>query len=116
MASSRDTVTIGLTARSRDVLNQLEALDWWPSNEAIAKFCMAGAIKAGQGVGKAEGTTTVWAAGNFDPDGEIRGLVSALYDTDTPVRQIEYLVNEGLLLMEPRLKKQGLMLTDLFDD
>ena len=40
---------------------------------------------------------TRWSPDLFDPTGEIRSLLRALYpENETPVRLMEYLIDEGL--------------------
>ena len=55
--------------------------------------------------GTTAGTDTRWAAGNFDRTGEIRALLAALYPTcQTPIRLMEHLVIEGLILVVNRVR------------
>jgi hypothetical protein len=111
---ARDISRIGLTARGRDLLTRLTDQRWFSDAQDAAKFCMGYAIRAKVPAGTTEGTTTAWTVSLFDDTGEIRALVRVLYpDCDTPVRLIEHLVNEGLLLLEDRLKAGNLTPVDL---
>ena len=52
------------------------------------------AVEEGQAAG---GVETGWSTDGFDPTGEIRNLLRAMYpDNTTPVRLMGYLVDEGL--------------------
>ena len=104
MAGDRET--IGLTSAAQEVLNELEARGWFAEGQDIARFGLAYAIKAGVDAGNTSGTDTRWSAGNFDNTGEIRLFLRALYpDSETPVRLMEHLVNEGLGLIAGRLSE-----------
>lgn len=102
---NRDRDTIGLTSEAQTILVEIEMRGWFLERDDIARFCMAYAIRAEVPEGTSSGTDTRWAAGNFDKTGEIRLLLGALYpNCRMPVRQIEYLVNEGLRLVGERLR------------
>lgn len=99
-----DRETIGLTPEAQVTLGDLEARGWFSEGQDAARFALAYAIKSKVPTGDASGTDTRWSAGNFDKTGEIRLLVTALYPgTETPVRLMEYFVNEGLRLIAVRL-------------
>jgi len=59
--------------------------------------------------GVAEGTTkghldTRWSADGFDPTGEIRSVLRASYPANTtPVRLMEYLIDEGMRRITGRI-------------
>jgi len=112
----RDRESIGLTTAGVASLAQLESLGWFIDGQDIARFAMSYAIRSGSGDGSAANTETRWAAGNFDKTGEIRALMSGLYpDCTTPVRQMEFLVNEGLRLLADRLAAESLGPADLLE-
>jgi len=70
----------------------------------VARFAMALAINSDTSADSPEGAETVWNVGSFDPDGELRNLISALFpDIDTPYRHMECLINDGLKIMERHL-------------
>lgn len=95
-----DKESVGLSAASQERITDLEAKGWFGEAADIARFCMAYAMRAKVGVGSTEQVETRWAAGNFDKTGEIRALIRVLYpDCETPVRQMEHLVNEGLRMI-----------------
>jgi hypothetical protein len=59
---------------------------------------------------------TRWTPGLFDRTGEIRVLMEALYpDCATPVRQMEYLVDEGLRLVNERVSVDRFTPADLVE-
>src|SRR3954451_4349904 len=99
--STTDRQSVGVTQRGSDLLEQLTDLKWFPEAQDAARFCLAYAIRANVPAGTTEGTATRWTVSLFDSTGEIRTLLAALYpDCGTPVRLMEHLVNEGLLLLE----------------
>jgi len=70
-----------------------------------AKLAMAIAIRSERTAGEVSGAETVWNIGTFDPDGEVRRLVTGLMpEVDAPYRAIEALIHVGLetLNREPR--------------
>src|SRR3954451_15319936 len=104
----RDRDTIGLTAESQAILADLESRGWFLEGQDIARFSLAYAIRAKVPEGTTPGTETRWAAGNFDKTGEIRALLAALYpSSETPVRLMEHLVNEGLRLIAARARSES---------
>jgi hypothetical protein len=114
MSSDRDRESVGLTPAGVAALAQLEQTGWFADGQDIARFALAYAIRAGVTEGSTPGTETRWAAGNFDKSGEIRSLLAGLFpDCATPVRQMEYLVDEGLRLLTERLASEGLGPADL---
>lgn len=112
----RDRESIGLTSETQTILAELESRGWFLEGQDIARFCMAFAIRARVAEGATSGTETRWAAGNFDKNGEIRTILSALYpDCRTPVRLMEHLVNEGLRMIGARIRSEDLGPADLMD-
>ena len=105
----RDRESIGLTAESQTLLNEIAERGWFREGQDIALFCMAYAIRAHVPEGTTSATETRWAAGNFDKTGEIRTLLAALYPhSATPVRLMEHLVNEGLRMVASRVRSEGI--------
>jgi hypothetical protein len=103
--TERDRESVGLTAEGQRILAEIDGHHWFGEGQDIARFAMAYAIRAGVTVGQVPGTETRWAVGNFDKTGEIRSVLAALYpDCSTPVRLMEHLVDEGLRLVEMRLR------------
>jgi hypothetical protein len=101
----RDRESVGLTPAGQSALSEIEAQGWFAEGADIARFCLAYAVRAGVTDGSASGTETRWAAGNFDKSGEIRMLLSAFYpDSETPVRLMEHLIDEGLRLVSLQLR------------
>ncbi len=115
VGSERDRESVGLTPQSQANLKTLVDLGWWPEEDQdIARFALAYAVKVGIPSGETAGTSTRWAAGNFDKTGEIRALLAAVYpDSSTPVRLMEHLVNEGLRLIAQRVKSGNVSPADL---
>lgn len=112
----QDRRTIGLTTENQRVLAWIEDLDWFADGQDIARFAMAYAIKQGVAEGTVSSTDTRWAAGNFDETGEIRALLAALYPECTaPVRLVEHLVNEGLQMIEKRIREERIGPAELME-
>lgn len=112
----RDKKGIGLTPDAQAILAEIEERGWFIEGQDIARFCMAYAIRAKVPEGVTTGAETRWSLGNFDETGEIRALVSALYPAcETPVRQIEHLVNEGLRMVATRIRSDAVGPADLMD-
>jgi len=103
---SNDIDTIGINVDSLPKFNVLDEKNWWDDKSDIAKFCLAYAVRAEVVTGASSTATspTKWAVGNFDKDGEIRGVLRVIYpDSDTPGRLMEHLINEGLTLVHARV-------------
>lgn len=95
---AEDKVTIGLTQDNKQVIEDIE--DQFNEQMEAARFAMSHAIQAGQEPGDIENTETVWNVGSFDPDGEIRDLIRALFpEVEDPYRAAEYLINKGLQMI-----------------
>ena len=102
---TEDKKTLGLTAANRNVVEQIMERGFFEDQIDAAKFSMSLAIKNDVKPGDIEGAETVWNIGSFDPDGEIRDLIKALYpDTEIPYRLIEFFINAGLELIENYFK------------
>ncbi len=104
---SGDRKTIGLTLEGREVLDQLMDTGFFKEQMDAAKFAMTLAINQGIAPGDAEGASTVWNVGSFDPAGEIRQMILALYpEVETPFKACEYFIDEGLSQIKKVVKKQ----------
>lgn len=110
-----DKKTIGMTAEGRKVMDTIMEKGLFDDMMPAAKFAMSLAINNGVAMGQLEGADTTWNIGSFDPDGEMRGIITAFYpSTKTPYRLIEYLVNTGLGILGRQLAANpNLDLTDL---
>jgi hypothetical protein len=110
-----DRDSIGLTPQGVVMISRLvEDLDWFEESQDAARLALAYAVQAGIGQGVARGTETRWTVGLFDRTNEIRATITALYpDCETPVRQMEFLVDEGLRLIRERLDAGALSPVDL---
>jgi hypothetical protein len=112
----RDRESIGLTPETQAILAEIEEHGWFLEGQDVARFGMAYAIRAKVPEGATAGTETRWAAGNFDKTGEIRALLAALYPTSqTPVRLMEHLVNEGLRMIAERVRSDSVGPGELMD-
>lgn len=112
-----DLEGVGLTSETRAILTELEAKQWFRDGQDLALFCMAYAIRAKISVGVTEHRKTQWAAGNFDKNGEIRALLAALYpDCTTPVRLMEFFVNEGMKMVAARVRSDAVGPAELLAD
>ena len=98
---SADKRTIGIArANERSLAALIEAGNFGSELDA-AKFALAHAIDQGAATGTVDGASTKWNVGTVDPDGTLRALVEAIYDTVAePYRLTEYLINEGLRLLD----------------
>ena len=111
-----DRRTIGLSAESQRLLEEIQAKNWFAEAQDVARFCLGYAIKAGLEAGATAGVDTRWSASGFDITGEMQSLVAALYpDTTMPVRAMEHFVNEGLKLVHDRLVVRGETPADLME-
>lgn len=100
---SEDKTTIGLTPENKDVMG--EVISYFNEQRDAAKFAMAVAIESGQEPDQAGNTETVWNVGTFDPNGEFRNLIKALYpDVDQPYTVIEYFINQGFRILDNHLE------------
>lgn len=92
-----DRKVIGLTSASQELLARIEQLDWFSDGQDIARFALAIALRDAKEIGSVSVTETRYGAGLFDNTGEIRTLIQAKFPgCVTPVRFMEYLVDEGL--------------------
>jgi len=71
-----------------------------------AKFAMSLAIRSEEEPGAADNAETVWNVGSFDPDGEIRDLIQALFpENESPYRATEFFINTGLQQIQEHLEE-----------
>jgi len=99
--ASGDKRTIGITAANEHSLTALVVAGGFASELDAAKFAMAHAIEQGADVGTIEGANTKWNIGTVDSDASLRALVESFYGVVAePYRLIEYLINEGLRLLD----------------
>ena len=99
MMPDEDRKQIGLTEHGQAAVALLtDELGWFDEAQAAGRFAFAYAIRAGIEPGQTGAPVeTRWSPDLFDPSGEIRALLRAMYpDTSTPVRVLEYLIDEGL--------------------
>ena len=94
-----DRRQIGLTDDGKVAVARLtDKLGWFEEAQDAGRFALAYAIRAGVGPGDTSAPVeTRWSPDGFDPSGEIRALLRAIYpDTAMPIRLMEYLIDEGL--------------------
>ena len=104
--------TIGVTTTADGVLAVMVEQGHFSDAIDAAKFAMALAINAGGNEDErdlaVEGTTTKWNIGSFDPDGQIRSLIDALYpDIKQPYRFLEFLIDDGLNRVSEHIESVG---------
>lgn len=97
--ANEDRKQIGLTDEGKATVALLtEQLGWFGEAQEAARFALACSVREGIKPGQTAGTVeTRWSPDLFDPTGEIRSLLRAMYpENETPVRLMEYLIDEGL--------------------
>lgn len=106
--SEQDRRSIGLTAESQRLMDEIMDKDWFSEQQDVARLAMACALRALVAPGTTAGVDTRWNSGLFDPTGELLALVGAFYPkVTTPVRAVESLVNEGLRIVHSVLVAKG---------
>ena len=104
---NEDRKQIGLTDDGRAAVAWLtEKLGWFEEAQDAARFALAYAIRAGIEPGQTRAAVeTRWSPDLFDPSGEIRTLLGAIYsDATMPTRLMEYLIDEGLRRIAARIE------------
>ena len=94
-----DRKQIGLTDFGKAAVSRLtDELGWFDEAQSAGRFALAYAIRLDIKPSQAEAPVeTRWSPDLFDPTGEIRALLRAIYpDTAMPIRLMEYLIEEGL--------------------
>jgi hypothetical protein len=97
--AEEDRKQIGLTDDGKAAVVLLtENLGWFDEAQAAGRFALAYAIRAGVEPGQTSAAVeTRWSPDLFDPSGEIRALLRAMYpDITMPIRLMEYFIDEGL--------------------
>lgn len=101
-----DRKQIGLTEDGKAAVAQLmDNLGWFGEAQEAGRFALAYAIRAGVETGQLDASVeTRWSPDLFDPSGEIRAILRAMYpDTTMPIRLMEYLIEEGLRRITARI-------------
>lgn len=97
---SSDKRTIGISVANEKSLAALVQAGSFNSELDAAKFALAYAVSKDVQPGTAEGANTKWNVGTVDSDGSLRSVIEAVFDdVSEPYRLIEYLINEGLVLL-----------------
>jgi hypothetical protein len=105
--AEEDRKQIGLTEAGRLTVAKLtDELGWFDEAQAAGRFALGYAIREGVEQGQtAAPVETRWSPDLFDPSGEIRSLVRAMYaDNTMPVRLMEYFIDEGLRRIATRIR------------
>lgn len=101
---STDKTTIGVTQENREFLDEVIEKRLFNEELDAAKLGLSLAIREGVEAGEASGVDTKWNVGSFDKDGQLRGVLLALYpEVTTPIRLAEHLMNRGLVLLKAHL-------------
>ena len=101
-----DRKQIGLTDDGKAAVAQLtDKRGWFDEAQDAGRFALAYAIRGGVKPGETGAPVeTRWSPDLFDPSGEIRALLRAMYpDTAMPIRLMEYLIDEGLRRIATRI-------------
>jgi hypothetical protein len=109
-----DKVNIGLSIDADRIVDKLEGLGYFEDRLSIAKFALAYAVKnnldanmAAFKIGETSGTK--WNIGSVDNDQYLRELIVSLFpESETPYRDIEVLMNIGLISLGDAIEKNGL--------
>jgi hypothetical protein len=94
-----DRRQIGLTDDGKTTVALLtDGLGWFGEAQEAGRFALGYAVREGLGPGQSSGSLdTRWSPDGFDPTGEIRSLLRAIYpESPTSVRLMEFLIDEGL--------------------
>lgn len=97
--ADEDRKQIGLTEDGKATVAVLtDRLGWFGEAQEAGRFALGYAVREGVEPGvTAAAVETRWSPDGFDPSGEIRSLLRASYpESTTPVRLMEYLIDEGL--------------------
>lgn len=116
--ADEDRKQIGLTEHGKAAIARFtDELGWFDEGQAVARFALAHAVRAGVKDGHtADAVETRWSPDLFDPSGEIRALLRAMYpDTTMPIRLMEYLIDEGLRRIVARIDEGEVNPTSLMD-
>lgn len=106
--NEQDRRSIGLTAESQRLMDEIMEKDWFSEQQDVARLAMACSLRASITPGSTPGVDTRWNSGLFDPSGELLALISAFHpEVTTPVRAMESLVNEGLRIVHDTLVVRG---------
>jgi hypothetical protein len=111
---AEDKVNIGLTNEANEVAEKIAELGYFEDKLDIAKFAFSYAIKSGLdkkinefNIGDGRGAS--WNVGSFDGDKYLYNFTISLFpDIQTPYRQIELIMNVGLIELGKIIKESGL--------
>lgn len=109
-----DKVNIGLTVAANKVAERLMESGLFKDKMTVAKFGLAYAVKntldtSMEEIELGEGRGASWNIGSFDGDKYLHTLMIVMYpDSDTPYRQLEILMNTGLIAIGKVIEGDGL--------
>ena len=104
-----DRKQIGLTEYGKAAVARFtDELGWFDEAQDVGRFALAYAIRLRLPPSQtAAPVETRWSPDLFDPSGEIRALLRAMYaDTTTPIRLMEYFIDEGLRRIAAKIDHQ----------
>lgn len=104
--ADEDRKQIGLTDDGKAAVALLtDRLGWFGEAQEAGRFALGYAVREGIELGVTDAAVeTRWSPDGFDPSGEIRGLLRASYpENTTPVRLMEYLIDQGLRQIAARV-------------
>lgn len=110
-----DKNTIGPTDENRQIIESLLQTNLFTDMMDIAKFAIAYAIKSGTKPMESPSGSTMWNVGSFDRDGQLKLTMQALFETDTPYRAAESLMNSGLKAIGQLSRKEDADILALFE-
>ena len=116
--ADEDRKQIGLTDEGQATVALLtERLGWFGEAQDAGRFALSYAVHEGLEPGQIAGAVdTRWSPDGFDPTGEIRSLLRAMYPASmTPVRVMEYLIDEGLRRIATKIDEGNVNPLDFFD-
>jgi hypothetical protein len=116
--TNADRKQIGLTDAGKAAVAMLtDRLGWFGEAQEASRFALAYAVRQGVTDGSTDGPLeTRWSADGFDPTGEIRSVLRAAYpENTTPVRLMEYLIEEGLKRIVEKASGGATSPLDYFD-
>ena len=103
-----DKKTIGLAPDNRRRMETIMETGLFKEQMDAAKLAVSVAINAGITPSSVDKAETVWNVGSFDADGKLREMMGILFsDIETPFRAIEYLLNEGLVILAKSVEDNG---------
>jgi hypothetical protein len=111
-----DKNTIGPTEENRQVIESLLQTNLFTDMMDIAKFAIAYAIRSGAQPVESPSGSTMWNVGSFDRDGQLKLTMQALFNTETPYRAAESLMNTGLAKISKLPRREDVDIIGLMNE